>query len=91
MLVRNLFSYFYQYFCLDTFLSIKTGILYFCASPLPSLPCPLECTFVLMYTLSLHTKKDVPIADIRIDFFHCTVLYKNRYFACFTCCHIMSF
>ena len=36
MLVRNLFSYFYQYFCLETFLSIKTGILYFCASPLPS-------------------------------------------------------
>jgi hypothetical protein len=36
MLVRNLFSYFYQYFCLETFFLIKTGILYFCASPLPS-------------------------------------------------------
>ncbi len=36
MLVRNPFSYFYQYFCLETFLLIKTGILYFCASPLPS-------------------------------------------------------
>ncbi len=27
----------------------------------------------------------------KTDFFHCTVLYKNRYFPCFTCCHITSF
>jgi hypothetical protein len=45
-----------------------------------NLPCPLERTFVLMYTLSNRNKKDVPVADIRMESVYCMVFIKNIYF-----------
>ena len=44
-----------------------------------------------MYTFSLPNKKDVPVADIRMESVYCIVFIKNTYFPYFTCCHITSF